>query len=179
MNSILDECNALTSLDFSNFDFVNTSLSNKLFKSLNNLQFLKLSNINVYNDSDIPNMGTLFQNLNKLTFLDMSNFKIKNNTNMNNIFLSCSIYTLNLSNFDYIFKGMFNGLNYLKTLILNKATIPGTDLSYLFSNLDDLTSLDLSEFHTDNAQIISYMFNNCKKLTNLNLSSFNTSKCKK
>ena len=62
-------------------------------------------------------MGTIFQNLNKLKLLDMSNLKIPINTNMNNIFSNCkSLISLYLSNFKYIFNGMFKGLNTLTNL---------------------------------------------------------------
>ena len=37
-----------------------------------------------------------------------------------------------------------------------------------------LTSLNLSNFNTNNVTNMSYMFNKCSSLTSLNLSNFNT-----
>ena len=48
------------------------------------------------------------------------------------------------------------------------------DMSFLFLQCHDLTSLELSEFDTSNVQIMSYMFTECEKLSTLDLSSFDT-----
>ena len=48
--------------------------------------------------------------------------------------------------------------------------------SYLFGDLKNLTSLDLSGFDTSNVTDMSYMFHQCDNLTSLNLGSFDTSK---
>ena len=47
--------------------------------------------------------------------------------------------------------------------------------SYLFSNLDNCTKMDLSNFDTSNVTDMSCMFSDCRSLTPLNLSSFDTS----
>ena len=47
---------------------------------------------------------------------------------------------------------------------------------YLFSELRSLTSINLTNFFTDDATDMSNMFYNSSELTNLDLSSFNTSK---
>ena len=46
----------------------------------------------------------------------------------------------------------------------------------LFYGINNLQSLDLSSFNTQNVTNMSYMFNNCSKLEKLDLSSFNTPK---
>ena len=51
-----------------------------------------------------------------------------------------------------------------------------TDMSSMFSNCENLTTLDVSNFNTVNVTNMSYMFNSCRSLTTLNLSNFNTSK---
>ena len=48
----------------------------------------------------------------------------------------------------------------------------------MFSKCSSLTSLDLSNFNTDNVNNMSYMFNNCSSLATLNLSNFNTNNVK-
>ena len=59
---------------------------------------------------------------------------------------------------------------------LNTANV--TNMSRMFRDCKNLTSLDLSKFDTSNVKDMSYMFNNCQKLTSLDLSKFDTSKVK-
>ena len=47
-------------------------------------------------------------------------------------------------------------------------------MSYMFYYCSSLTSLNLSNFNTNNVTNMSYMFYNCSSLTFLNLSNFNT-----
>ena len=49
-----------------------------------------------------------------------------------------------------------------------------TNMSNMFSDCSSLTSLNLSNFNTNNVTNMSYMFSNCSSLTSLNLSNFNT-----
>ena len=49
-----------------------------------------------------------------------------------------------------------------------------TDMSYMFDGCSNLTSLDVSGFKTDNVTRISGMFSGCSKLTSLDVSGFNT-----
>ena len=51
-----------------------------------------------------------------------------------------------------------------------------TDMSWMFDNCLNLTTLDLSNFDTSNVTNMSYMFSECQSLTSLDLSNFNTSK---
>ena len=52
------------------------------------------------------------------------------------------------------------------------------DLNHLFYDCSYLTSLQLSEFYTNNVENMSYMFYNCSSLSSLDLSNFNTNKVK-
>ena len=47
-------------------------------------------------------------------------------------------------------------------------------MSYIFFNCSSLTSLNLSNFNTNNVKYMSGMFCYCSSLTFLNLSNFNT-----
>ena len=44
----------------------------------------------------------------------------------------------------------------------------------MFSACKSLTSINLSNFNTQNVTNMSYMFSECKSLTSINLSNFNT-----
>ena len=51
-------------------------------------------------------------------------------------------------------------------------------MSSMFFNCYSLTSLNLSNFNTNNVKNMSYMFYNCSSLISLNLSNFNTNNVK-
>ena len=44
----------------------------------------------------------------------------------------------------------------------------------MFSNCENLTSLDVSNFNTQNVTDMSAMFNECSNLTSLDVSKFDT-----
>ena len=46
--------------------------------------------------------------------------------------------------------------------------------NFMFSDCSSLTSLNLSNFNTNNVNNMSYMFSYCSSLISLNLSNFNT-----
>ena len=48
------------------------------------------------------------------------------------------------------------------------------DLSCMFSDCSSLTSIDLSNFNTNNVTNMSCMFSGCSSLTSINLCNFNT-----
>jgi surface protein len=50
------------------------------------------------------------------------------------------------------------------------------NMSYMFDNCYELSSLDLSKFNTENVTNMKYMFDNCWELSSLDLSNFNTAK---
>ena len=62
---------------------------------------------------------------------------------------------------------------FIKSAEINVTDI--TDVSYMFYDCENLTSLDLSNFNTDKVVDMSYMFCGCTSLENLDLSAFNTS----
>ena len=71
---------------------------------------------------------------------------------------------------------MFSDCHELTSLDLSSFnTAKVTNMSGMFYDCYELTSLDLSNFNTANVTNMSGMFKNCKSLTSLDLSSFNTS----
>ena len=78
----------------------------------------------------------------------------------------------NITNMNY----MFSGCNKLTTLDLSSFDTSNVIvMSYMFNGCQSLTTLDLSGFNTSNVTDMSDMFNYCQQLTNINISSFNTS----
>ena len=71
---------------------------------------------------------------------------------------------------------MFDNCSNLTTLDLsNFNTSSVTDMGGMFKNCSGLTSLDLSNFNTSSVTDMGGMFNNCSGLKSLDLSNFNTS----
>ena len=70
----------------------------------------------------------------------------------------------------------FYGLGSLKKIdnMSNLDTSKVTDMNFLFSGCNSLTSLDLSNFNTSNVTNMQFMFYACENLTSLDLSNFNT-----
>ena len=68
----------------------------------------------------------------------------------------------------------FSGFSNLTTIegIENLNTEEVKNMSYMFYNCRELTSLNLSSFYTANVTNMSYMFSDCPILTSLTLSSF-------
>jgi len=75
-------------------------------------------------------------------------------------------------------KDWFYNLGSLKNInnIGNLNTSQVTDMSYMFSGCEALTTLDLSSFDTRNVQNFSKMFTNCRALVSLNVKGWNTEK---
>ena len=54
------------------------------------------------------------------------------------------------------------------------STANATNMNYMFSSCSKLTALDVSKFDTSNVISMSYMFYTCKNLSSLDVSNFNT-----
>ena len=75
--------------------------------------------------------------------------------------------------------GMFSECNNITEIDLsNFDTSKFQSMYSMFSNCSSLTSLNLSNFDTSQVKSMDYMFSNCSSLTTLNLSNFDTSKVK-
>ena len=98
--------------------------------------------------------------------------------------------TIIASNFDTEIDSIETGLGKYAPRYISFYQYQGTELDYeistidtsnvanmsnMFTNCSNLTSLDLSIFDTNNVTNMSYMFSACSSLTSLGLSSFNTS----
>ena len=68
---------------------------------------------------------------------------------------------------DFVNATQITGLNYLNTSEV-------TDMSYMFSYCEALTTLDVSGFDTRNVTDMSDMFSGCESLTTLDVSGFDT-----
>ena len=74
-------------------------------------------------------------------------------------------------------KNLFSNCENLTTLdVSNFDTSNVTTMNSLFMSCKNLTTLDVSNFNTINVTNMAFMFSSCKSLTTLDFSNFNTSK---
>ena len=87
-------------------------------------------------------------------------------------YINTDVYVRNLNFYsDY----MFNGINNMTEIDLsNFHSEKITSMSYMFNECESLTNINLSTFNTENVTNMSFMFYGCKSLTNINLANFNT-----
>ena len=72
---------------------------------------------------------------------------------------------------------MFTDCNSLTSLDVSSFnTSKVTTMSYMFQYCRNLMTLDLSNFNTGNLKYMTYMFNGCKSLTHLDMRNFDFTK---
>ena len=181
MSYMFSGCDALTTLDVSNFDTQNVTDMSGMFGSCYKLTALDASNFDTQN---VTNMSNMFSYNHALTTLNISNFDTKNVTDMSNMFYECNaLTTLDVSNFDTKnvtnMSWMFSGCKALTTLdVSNFDTKNVTNMSTMFGRCSVLTTIDVSNFDTKNVQIMNTMFYRCSALTTIYASDkFVTTAC--
>ncbi len=151
MSSMFSGCSGLTSLDLSMFDTTKLTGSTAMFNKMNSLQELNLSNWK-FNDS----MSRLFasnsglSNNSNFNSLVLENVDTSNVTNMDSMFMSLPVTTLDLSSFD---------------------TSHVTNMRLMFGFMSNLQSLNISSFDTNLVTDMSAMFVTDSKLTEINYGS--------
>ena len=125
----------------------------------------------IMSEFDVNNTKEFIQLLNCYEKAKKEFTNIEGKENEKEISEFCGLY-LNEEKIDFCFKHKFQkeGKYYIKIKI-NKNL---TNINYLFFNCSFLTSLNLSNFNTNNVIDSSAMLFNCSSLTSLNLSNFNT-----
>ncbi|UKI26338.1 MAG: DUF285 domain-containing protein [Bacilli bacterium] len=107
-----------------------------------------------------------------LKSVDLANMYTDEVTDMSGMFAGClSLESIDASNFNTSnvtdMSGMFNGAGSIlgKSKKLKKILIlvvlihqKVTNISYMFSSMENLTTLDISNFNTSNVTDMSYMF---------------------
>ena len=79
--------------------------------------------------------------------------------------MNCELF-LNNKKIDFCLKYIFKKEGKYKLKILFKKLLKNT--SFMFNECSSLTSLNLSNFNTNNVKDMSYMFSKCSSLTSLN-----------
>ena len=178
MICMFSSCSALTSLDVSNFDTSNVTDMSYMFQSCEALTSLDVSNFDTSKAKDMSGMFTICR---ALTSLDVSNFNTSSVTNMSDMFSSCwGLTSIDVRNFDTskveYMSHMFSECTKLTSLdVSNFDTSKVTSMWYMFYGCCVPTSLDVSNFNTSKVTDMSSMFSSCSGLTSLDVSNFKTS----
>ena len=136
------------------------------------LTFKKIASIN----SEPIDLNRIVMVNNKQTVINLCSLlgiKIGNIKNIKNVIFEESFNTYTPTSLKDFFRDC-TGLNEITGLkYLNTAEV--TDMSFMFWNCRNLSSLDLTNFNTTKVENMSGMFHSCQKLSSLTLSeSFNT-----
>ena len=136
------------------------------------LTFKKIASIN----SEAIDLNRIVMVNNKQTVINLCSLlgiKIGNIRNIKNVIFEESFNTYTPTSLKDFFRDC-PGLNEITGLkYLNTAEV--TDMSFMFWNCKNLSSLDLTNFNTTKVENMSGMFSMCQKLSSLTLSkSFNT-----
>lgn len=187
MAGMFSNCRSLKELDVSSFDTSNLiDMSGHredvdaygnydgMFAGCSSLSSIDISN---FDTSKVTDMHQLFQNCTNLKEINMSGFVFKNTWSYNSIFSNCdSLTSINFSNGKIIGNacGLFSFLEVLKEIDLsNVNTSEATDFSSMFRNCRSLTQLDLTSFNSSNVTNTFQMFGFCSSLKTIYSNDWN------
>ena len=125
----------------------------RMFHGLSNLTSIVFKNTDA---SQVTTMEEMFTSCESLQMLDLSGLDTRNVKNMRDMFNMCiTMESVNV-------KGKFS-------------TASVTDMSNMFANCNELSTLDVSGFDTNKVTDMSSMFAGCETIQTLDVSNFNTS----
>ena len=178
MQSMFEECSAMTELDLSTFDTSNVTDMRYMFLDCDNLTTLDLSSFNTENVTD---MSYMFAKCDSLQDVNISSFNIQNVTTMLSMFDGCkklkavdlsgdSFISTHLANMDY----MFYNCNSLESVTFgSRFTAENvTSMNSAFAYCTSLKKLDLSTFNTSNVTNMYELFEECKALESITVNNF-------
>ena len=155
MRNMFFNCSKIDTIKLPKLNTINNINMTRMFFNCTNLNTFSFGSNSRYYPNDIHEM---FYNCRTLEYLDLKNVIDASNTiDMSYLFYNCS------------------SLRTLEIKFNNQLT---NNMRGIFQNCKSLTTLDLSEFYTNNVEIMWDMFNGCSKLSNLiiNFTKFDTSK---
>ena len=163
------------------YDDTNTTLT---FKKVTDANISDMVNNSVIVDqyNNVKEICTTLGNVTIKNIVFDESFKTYAPTSLKDFFKNCTaletisnienLNTANVTNMSY----MFDNCQNLSSLDLSKFnTAKVTNMYAMFTHCQNLSSLDLSKFNTANVTDMSWMFSDCQ-LSSLDLSNFNTEK---
>ncbi len=181
MSYMFAACNALISLDLSNWNKSQVTDMSGMFSYCRSLTSLK--GLSSWDTSQVTDMSYMFEHCESLSNLDfVSGWDTSHVINMSYIFSYCSLLTsLDLSGWVTSqvtdMSGIFSSCSSLTNLdfVSGWDTSHVTNMSHMFSSCESLTSLDLSGWDTSQVTDMGAMFYRCSALTSVgNLNGWNT-----
>ena len=182
MDYMFHGCQNLISIELLNLDLSNTKNMSYMFNRCLSLKTVKLKNLE---GTAVVDYSFMFNDCISLEFVDLYEFRNSNKDNyiydMKNMFNNCKkVKYIDFSNLDvsYAFnhQSIFTQCINLESLKLTNYKANNKDLSYMFNNLINLVSIDLTNFEGSSVNTtMEYMFNNCENLVELDLSKLKSS----
>lgn len=185
-SSDYDNMKYLSSIDFANCDTSDVTNMADMFSSCTDLMYIY--NLANFDTSKVTDMSYMFWHCgytykSQVSFkLDVSNFNTANVTNMSYMFAGCAANEIVMNPETFItskvsnMRSMFSDISNLTSLdVSHFDTSNVTNMSFMFRGLN-LTSLDVSNFNTANVTEMGSMFSDMMHLQELKLSNFNTEK---
>ena len=163
------------------FKIFKTLSMDNIFKGISNLKSVEMTSTK---DCEITSMISSFENCVKLEKITISGFKTTQLKSIKKIFYNTGMSEFDFSKINIISPSiedmsyMFGGLKAANIAISNLKTDDAKDISHMFENCKEVTSLDLSSFKTSNVQNMANIFHNCTKLLTLDIKSFDTKNVK-
>ena len=175
---MFEGCSSLTSLDISNLDTSNVTNMCNMFSGCSGLTSLDVSNLDT---SNVTDMGSMFSGCSSLKSLNMSGWNANKVGHLYRIFLGCSsLVNLDMSRSDFgnvtplyhaaSLDELFTDCSSLKNVNMSGTNFGSlTDMSYMFSGLDNLVCVNMSKANLGNVTNMAYMFMGCNSLIDVNM----------
>ena len=151
----------------------------QMFYGFDKCTTVDLSSVDTH---EVTNMGYMFQAASGIKELDLSGFDTSKVTNMAGMFRGCGMTELKINKEKFITSEVKNMYEMFMGCRMTSLDLSGfdtqnvTNMASMFYHADNLTSLDLSSFHTTSQLTdTSNMFYSCDALTSLDLSNFTIS----
>jgi len=179
MNVMFENMSSIEELDLHYFDTSNTTNINAIFGNDTSLTEINMDNWNISKIS----AGGVFMNTPNLKRVSMKGWIIGNSSpcfGWNWSGSSSGIELIDASNWNLenttSLYALFSGLKSLKEIkgIETWSTKNIINMSYLFNDCSNISTINLDNFDTSKVTNMSNMFNNCSKITALNLDNFDT-----
>lgn len=177
MTRMFNQCNALTSVDVSNWDTSKVTNMRVMFQQCNNLATLNVSNWDL---GEVTDIGVMFSKCYLLNNIDVSNWNLSKVTDMKNMFRQCSALTsLNTTNWDVssctTMYGLFDSCVALTNVDVSNWDVSNVkDFTYAFYKCP-ITTLDVSKWDVSSGEIFNGLFELCESLSYVDVSKWNMS----
>ncbi|EPH91186.1 BspA family leucine-rich repeat surface protein, partial [Enterococcus faecalis] len=192
-SNLFSKYSSLKNVDLSSFPWICVTSMRKMFKDCNNLETVKL-NINsnfiengesVKNIQNVTDMSELFRGCTSLKSIEgFTDVDMTSNKNCFSMFRDCNnLVSIDNNILNWKNLNSVSDLSYLFSSCENLSSLIFTDLSStslvsstskMFVNCTNLSKLNLNNLNTSQVVNMSSMFNGCNSLSELDLSSFDT-----